>query len=94
MTDFRIVGAGELADEIIRRLAPVELPAHIGRQIQRMAANGQYWGQVSIGPGSEPLMMHYKLMPDGRMVLQLTDTNLCPVWETTLRPVKDLCDAG
>lgn len=89
MTDFRVVSAAEVADEIVKRLACNELPARAGKAIADMARGGEHWGQIQIGPGPVPFVICYRLKPDGSMTLQLTDCTQCRIWETTLRPAED-----
>lgn len=89
MSDFRVVSAAEVADEIVKRLACNELPAWAGKAIREMAKHGGYSGQIQIGPGPAPFVICYRLKPDGSMTLQLTDCTQCRIWETTLRPAED-----
>lgn len=87
MTDFRVVSAGEVADEIVARLAGTQIPAELGDWVRHEARGGQQWGQHQIGYGTNSCVLAYKLMPDGRIELQLMDCNMSRFWDITLRPV-------
>jgi hypothetical protein len=95
MGDFRVVSAGDLADEIVARLACNTLPSGIGEWIAKQAEHGQRWQQSIIyGSGGASLQLSTKMSPDGTFAMQLADINGCPFWETTLRPPKAVGDAG
>jgi hypothetical protein len=88
VSDFRVVGAGEVADEIVARLAGTQIPAEIGEWVRKETQGGERWGQSLIGYSPTALCLAHKLKPDGRIILQLLDCTNSPVWEIILRPVE------
>lgn len=95
MGDFRVVSAGDLADEIVARLACNTLPSGIGEWIAKQVECGARWQQSIIyGGDSTSLQLSTKMNPDGSFAMQLADINGSPFWETTLRPPKAVSDAG
>jgi len=82
-----LVNAAELADEIVKRLAPVELPSRAGEWVRDQAKHGSYRGQILVGHDPWPWVMQWILQPDGRIELALHDQQNRLVWQTTLRPV-------
>jgi len=87
MGDFRVVSAGDVADEIVARLACRTIPAEMGEWIARQAGQGQRWQQLIIYGGDTTFLnLSTKMNPDGSFAMQLADVNGRPLWETTLRP--------
>ena len=93
MGDFRVVSAGEVADEIIARLENSVIPAGIGEWIAKQAEHGDRWQQTIIyGSGPDCLNLGTKMKADGSFHMQLMDVNGRPFWEMTLRPVQASSD--
>lgn len=92
MGDFRVVSAGDLADEIVARLECSTIPAEIGKWVAKQAEHGELWQQnVIYGLGGEALTQYFKMKPDGSLHMQLADINQRPFWEITLRPPRPDC---
>jgi len=89
VSDFRVVSAHDLADEIVRRLACNELPAEIGGRIREYTKHGECWCQFMLPlQGMDCLVLHVRMKVDGAIVLGLDDYSNRPFWETTLRPAE------
>lgn len=80
-----LVAAGEVADEVVKRLAYNELSPETGQQIRETAKHGSMQYVHTLGYGPTPFMLESKFYPDGSLRLMLQDCNGCPVWQTVLK---------
>lgn len=86
----RFVGAGAVADEIVRRLMPNELGHEHGRQLRDMASRGSLYYSNVIFYGPNAWILDSVIKPDGSLELSLRDSTSQQIWKTTLRPAEPL----
>ena len=85
--------AGQITDRIVERLSasviPSSFPAEIGDWIRDACKHGaMLWRHTIPMSGPTALFAEYRVNPDGTLNLELQDTNGCPFWRGTFRPVE------
>lgn len=83
----RFVGAGAVADEIVRRLVPTEISQEHGQQLREMAQYGSHYYSNALFGGPRAWILDTVINPDGALELSLRDSSGCRIWQTKLHPV-------
>jgi hypothetical protein len=85
--------AGQVTDRIVDRLTssviPSSFPAEVGEWIREAHKHGAslYRHMIPMG-GPTAMFADYRVNPDGTLNLEFQDTNGCPFWRGTFRPVE------
>jgi hypothetical protein len=84
-----LVSAKDVADQIVERLYPQELPAGMGKWLREKFPSGWCYVTDIAYSGYDRVTLHSYIRPDGSIELILNDTNGAVFWRTVLRPASD-----
>jgi hypothetical protein len=80
---------GELiVERLTASVIPSSFPAEIGDWIREASEHGaRLYRHVIPMTGPTAIFADWRIQPDGCLMLELQDTNGCPFWRGTFRPV-------